>query len=122
MGYKISDNMTAGVGVSYNLGWGTGLNHIRFSSQGVGLRSYMDVRAKGSIWITGGYEYNYMQQFAGLSDLRNYDVWQKSALLGLTKKYNLGKMGGNLQLLYDFLAASQVPQASPLKFRIGYTF
>jgi hypothetical protein len=122
VGYKLSDKATAGVGASYNMGWGSGLNHIQFTSQGVGLRSYVDIKAKGSIWITGGYEYNYMQQFSGLADIRNFDLWQKSALLGLMKKYNLGKKGGNIQLLYDLLAAQEVPRVSPLKFRIGYSF
>jgi hypothetical protein len=122
VGYKISDKATAGVGASYNIGLGTGLDHIKLSSQGIGLRSYLDVKAKGSIWVTGGFEYNYLQQFAGLSDIKNLDLWQKSALLGLTKKCNIGKRSANLQLLYDFLAASQVPQASAFKFRIGYSF
>lgn len=123
IGYRISDKATAGVGVSYNLGWGTDIDHIHFTSQGIGLRSYADIKAKGSIWITGGYEYNYMQQFSSLADIQHFDLWQKSALLGLTKKFSLNKkMGGNLQLLYDFLASSQVPQAAPFKFRIGYSF
>ncbi|HVU95380.1 MAG TPA: hypothetical protein VHE34_09155 [Puia sp.] len=122
VGYRMSDKAVTGVGVSYNLGWGSGLDHIHFTSQGIGLRSFLDIRAKGSIWVTGGFEYNYMQQFAGISDLRRYDLWQKSALLGLTKKYRLKKMQGNLQLLYDLLAAGQRPQASPLKFRVGYNF
>jgi hypothetical protein len=120
-GYRISDKATAGLGASYNFGWGKGLDHIQLSNQGVGLRSYLDIKAKGSIWITGGYEYNYLQQFARLTDIRNLDVWQKSALLGLTKKYKIGKRGGNVQLLYDFFAGSQVPRAAPLKFRIGYS-
>jgi uncharacterized protein YdcH (DUF465 family) len=122
LGYRLSDKATIGVGASYIMGWGTSLDHIVFSSQGLGLRSYLDVKAKGSIWITGGFEYNYLQAFSKWADLENFDVWQKSALLGLTKKYKLGNKTGNLQLLYDFLARSQTPQAAALKFRVGYTF
>jgi hypothetical protein len=122
LGYKIDNGATAGVGVSYNMGWGNGLNHIALSNEGIGLRSFLDIRAKGSIWVTGGFEYNYIQEFAKLADLKNLDVWQKSALLGLTKKYKVGKQTGNLQLLYDFLAHYEIPQGSALKFRVGYTF
>ena len=121
-GYRFTDHATAGVGASYNLGWGSGLNHIAWSSQGIGLRSFLDIKAKGSIWITGGFEYNYMQEFAKLTDLRNPDIWQKSAVLGITKKYKVGKQNGNMQLLYDFLAQYEIPRADPLKFRVGYTF
>lgn len=122
LGYRLNDNATLGVGASYIMGWGTSLDHIAFSSQGAGLRSYLDVKVKGSIWATGGYEYNYLQAFSKWADLKNFNVWQKSALLGVTKKYKLGNKTGNLQLLYDFLAHSENPQGQLFKFRVGYTF
>src|SRR5579871_3485588 len=122
LGYKFSDKITTGIGAAYKLGWGTPIKNIQFSSQGIGLRSYVDVKAKGSFWVTGGFEYNYMQAFAGIRDISNLDVWQKSALLGITKKYKIGNKTANMQLLYDFLAHSQVPQAQPIKFRVGYSF
>lgn len=123
LGYKLSDKAVMGVGASYKLGLGRGFSHIAFTSQGAGLRSYGDIKAKGSIWVTAGYEYNYTQQFAKLSDLHNIDVWQKSALLGITKKYRIGKSKeGNIQLLYDFLYRQEVPRGQALKFRVGYSF
>ena len=124
LGYKISDRATVGTGLAYKLGWGTGWNHIALSSQGVGLRSYLDIKAKGSIWITGGFEYNYYNAFASLHDLENIpvDAWQKSALAGITKKYKIGKREGNMQLLYDFLANTEVPRGQVLKFRVGWNF
>jgi hypothetical protein len=123
LGYKISNNKTIGIGASYKMGWGSGWNNIHFSSEGIGLRSYADIKAKGSIWITGGFEYNYMQAINDFTTIKNLDIWQRSALLGLTKKYKIGKKReGNFQLLYDFLANRQVPQTQALKFRIGYTF
>ena len=122
-GYKLGDNKTIGVGVTYKLGWGDGLNHIHFSSQGVGMRSFVDIKAKGSIWVSGGFEYNYMQSFKSLQELHSQvNVWQRSVLLGLTKKYKVRGKDGNFQLLYDFLAYKQVPNSQPLKFRIGYSF
>jgi len=121
LGYKFSDKATAGLGASYKLGWGNRLNDVHFTSEGVGLRSYVDIKARGSWWITGGWEYNYYQQFSKLSDLRDPDIWQKSALIGITKKYKVGNRNGNVQLLYDLLSGQQMPHISPLKFRIGYS-
>jgi hypothetical protein len=121
-GYKISDHASAGLGMSYKLGWGNSIRQISLSNQGIGLRSYIDIKAKGSIWVAGGFEYNYMQEFAKWQDIENVDVWQKSALLGLQKKYKIGKKNSSMQLLYDFLWKTQVPRAQAFKFRIGYTF
>ncbi|MBN9300147.1 MAG: hypothetical protein J0I41_24325, partial [Filimonas sp.] len=98
------------------------VSHMELSNQGVGIRSFLDVKLKGSIWITGGYEYNYQQAFKDLSTIRNLDVWQKSGLIGLTKKFKAGKKDGKLQLLWDFLSYSQVPRGQAIKFRIGYNF
>jgi hypothetical protein len=122
LGYKISDKATMGVGLDYQLGLGDGISHIRLSNQGIGLRSFIDVKAAKSIWVTGGYEYNYMQQFAGINSIKNLDLWAKSALIGLTKKYNVGKRSGNIQLLYDLLSEQEVPRGQPLKLRFGYSF
>jgi hypothetical protein len=122
LGYKLDDKKIVGVGASYNVGWGNGINHFAISSQGVGLRSFADLKFKGSIWITGGLEYDYLQQFQALRELYNLDVWQKSALLGLSKKYQLTKnKGGNLQVLYDFLYRDHVPTSPPILFRMGFS-
>jgi hypothetical protein len=120
-GYNLSDRATVGLGASYNIGWGHSLDHIHMSSQGMSMRSYLDVKAKGSIWITGGLEYNYLPALDHLAGLPPLDLWQKSALIGLTKKYKVGKRNGNLQLLYDFLSNDHLPHTQPLLFRIGYT-
>ncbi|MBV4359103.1 hypothetical protein [Pinibacter aurantiacus] len=121
-GYKITSNKVIGIGLSYKIGWGQDIKHINITSQGVGLRSYLDIKLKGSIWISGGFEYNYMQAFKDLQTLhKNVDVWQESALIGLTKKTKIGKTTSNVQLLYDVLWKQQIPNAQPFKFRIGYS-
>jgi hypothetical protein len=121
-GYKLNDKSTVGVGTGYKLGWGNNISNIHITSQGISLRSYVDIKMKGSIWITGGYEYNYQQEFEKLDQLKDVNAWQKSGLIGLTKKYKVGKKTGNLQLLWDFLSYSQIPKTQALKFRIGYGF
>lgn len=122
-GYKFTSSATAGLGVSYKIGWGSGWNHIRFTSEGVGLRSYIDIKARGNIWISGGFEYNYLQRINTVAALKDLSAWQRSALIGLTKKYKIGKKkDGNLQILYDFLHNQQLPPAPALKFRVGWGF
>ena len=123
VGYKLNDKASIGVGAGYKLGLGRGWNHIAFSNQGASLRSYLDIKAKGSIWISGGFEYQYLSAFENFREIKNLDLWQKSALLGITKKYKIGKKKeGKMQLLYDFLAGEQVPRAQALKFRLGWSF
>lgn len=122
LGYKLHDNCVIGIGGSYKIGWGNGWNDIALTSEGVGLRSFADIQLKGSFWLSGGWEYNYLQRFNDISTIKNLDSWQKSGLLGVTKKYRLGRKEGKMQLLWDFMSYSQVPQGQAIKFRLGYTF
>ncbi|WP_315822484.1 hypothetical protein [Paraflavitalea speifideaquila] len=48
VGYKLSDKSIIGIGGSYKVGWGKDIRHIAISSQGAGLRSFLDVKLKGS--------------------------------------------------------------------------
>lgn len=121
IGYKLNDNGVIGIGSSYKLGLGSGINHIRFSHQGFGLRSYLDWKLKGSIYITGGYEKNYLPQFTDIS--QSLKAWQKSGLIGISKKYPAGKMRkGYVQLLFDFLSYKNIPRSQPVLFRTGINF
>jgi hypothetical protein len=117
-GYKLNDKSIIGLGIAYKLGWGNGWNHLRFTHEGVGLRSYIDWKLKGSFWITGGYEQQYQQRFGKIEELKHVS-WQSSGLIGLTRKYQVGKKTGNLQLLWDFLSYGQTPKMPALKFRMG---
>jgi len=121
--YKFHKNGSAGIGVAYKLGMGTGWNDIRFSHQGIGLRSFFDWKLKRIFYINGGFEENYNTSFTNVSQLSYYDQWQGSALLGISKKYTINsRLGGNIILLYDFLYNRHVPRTDPLKFRLGYNF
>jgi len=108
--------------ISYKLGMGS-IHHIRFSSQGIVFRSYLDWKIKKQFYATGGYEMNYNSGFKSIQQLKNVDLWQRSALAGISKKYQISKkLKGNLQLLYDFLANRHTPVSQPFLFRIGYNF
>ncbi|WP_343672474.1 hypothetical protein [Chitinophaga sp.] len=122
VGYKFNKNGSIGLGISYKLGLGTGWNHIAFSHQGIGLRSYIDYKIKGSFYLTGGYEKNYFQHFSNFSELYQLKQWAESALLGVSKKYKINpKVKGNLQLLYDFLLKGN-STTNHIKVRVGYNF
>ncbi|MCU7551150.1 hypothetical protein OCK74_18665 [Chitinophagaceae bacterium LB-8] len=121
LGYKLSDKSAIGIGAAYKIGWGSGIQHIRVTHQGLGLRSYVDLKLKGSFYVSGGYELNYLSIFKSVEQLKNNSAWQKSGLVGLTKKYKVSKkIKGNMQLLWDFLSNQQVPKTQAVLFRIGY--
>ena len=125
LGYKLGNKGTAGIGISYKIGWGSSINHISVSSQGVGLRSFLDMKLKGNFYISGGYEENYQQPFNSFQDIRDLRAWQHSGLLGVSKMVSFtGKpiKKTKVQLLWDFLSYYQLPRTQPIKFRVGYNF
>jgi hypothetical protein len=125
LGYKLGHNNSIGIGASYKLGWGNGIQHIAFSNQGVGLRSFLQIHIKSSFSATGGVEYNYTTPFASFQNLRQIQDWTKSGLIGVTKTVSLKNRvfkKTSVSLLWDFLSYQQVPQTQAFLFRVGYTF
>ena len=125
VGYKLNDRSTIGVGASYKLGWGSDIQHIHMSSSGVGLRSYLDVRIKGSFSATGGYEYNHATPFASVQQLRRWNEWTASGLIGVTKTVSMKSRvfkKTKISLLWDFLSYQQMPRTQAVVFRVGYDF
>lgn len=124
VGYKLK-NGVIGIGASYKLGWGRGWNNIHITNQGVGIRSYLDWKIKGSLWISGGYEQNYKSAFSDISQLRNNSAWQQSGLIGMSKTIPIKSKffkKSKIQMMWDFLSYEQVPRTQPIVFRIGYNF
>jgi hypothetical protein len=125
VGYKLNDKSVIGVGLSYNVGWGTDIHHIHITSQGIGIRSYLDVQLKGSFYASGGFEKNYNKVFTSLNQVVAGNLWQNSGLIGISKIVSLK---GNfmkktkVQLLWDFLSYYQSPKTQPFVFRVGYNF
>jgi hypothetical protein len=130
VGYKLNQNSVIGIGLSGKLGLGTGFDNIQLSAQGIGLRSFLDYKiSKRGLFITGGYEQNYFSQADAANttsrppaDLYNGRAWRESGLIGITKKYQIGKRKASLQLLWDFLRPKQFEGSLPLQFRVGYNF
>jgi hypothetical protein len=123
IGYKFHKNGTAGVGIAYKLGMGTGWNHIAITHEGIGLRSFVDWKLKGTFYVNGGFEENYQTVITNASQLKNWSGWKGSALAGISKKYKIsGKMKGNIMVLYDFMARRNQPVTDAVKLRMGYSF
>lgn len=122
--YKITDRSLFRLGASFKIGYGS-IQHIKFSSEGIGLRTAFDWKLKKQFAISAGFEMNY---YAGLKDIKppkGYTDFQPSALAGLSKtvpaKIKWAK-GTRLQLLYDFVAKRHTPVSQPFLFRVGYQF
>jgi len=125
LGYDLGHSNSVGVGASYKVGLGTGWQHIALSSQGIGIRSYVDIHLKKSLSLTGGYELNYLQPFAAFKDVPQLKNWTQSGLIGIDKTISLKSSffkKTQVQFLWDFLSYSQVPQQRPVIFRVGYSF
>ena len=126
VGYLLdSKGNDIGVGASYKVGWGSDINHIKVTSQGASLRSFADMKLKGSFYLSGGLELNYQQPYYSLKSLRDIVSWSKSGLIGVSKVISLKTKffkKTKVQVLWDFLSYQQIPQTQPFIFRINYTF
>jgi hypothetical protein len=125
VGYKLNDKSIVGIGAAYKMGVGS-LEKIRVSTQGVGLRSFIDWKFKKQFFLSGGFEMNYIAELPSqIQALKNRTNWQQSALIGVSKKISARTRlfkETRLQLLYDFLAQKHFPVSQSILFRIGYSF
>jgi hypothetical protein len=125
LSYNLGHSNSVGVGASYKLGWGEPIQHISLSSQGVGLRSFVDINLKKSFSLTGGYELNYLTPFESFQDIRLLSRWTPSGLIGISKTVSMKSTvfkKTQISLLWDFLSYEQTPRTQPFIFRIGYSF
>ncbi len=129
VGYKLGEKNIIGVGASYKMGWGKDIQHVAISSEGIGLRSFLDVKLKGTFFVSGGFEYNYqplnISSFPSVGVGQGEVAWQQSGLLGISKIISLKTKffkKTKVQVLWDMLSYEQVPKTQPVKFRVGYSF
>jgi hypothetical protein len=123
VGYKLNDKSIIGIGASYKMGWGQSLRNISITNQGAGLRSYIDWKIKVSFWMSGGYEMNYRSEFDNIDVLKDYNAWQTSGLIGISKVVSMNSKlfkKTKVQLLWDFMSYQQMPRTQPIIFRVGY--
>jgi hypothetical protein len=85
----------------------------------------VDVKIKGSFFLSGGLELNHTTPFGTYQQLRHWDDWTTSGLVGITKTVSMKSRmfkKTKVQLLWDFLSYQQVPRTQAVIFRIGYIF
>jgi hypothetical protein len=124
LSYNLGHSNNIGIGASYKLGLGQPVQHIALSSQGVGLRSFIDINLKKSFSLTGGYELNYLTPFSSFQDIRLLSRWTPSGLIGVSKTVSMKSTvfkKTQVSVLWDFLSYQQVPQTQPFVFRVGYS-
>jgi hypothetical protein len=143
VGYKLNDKATLGLGIAYKLGWGNGWENIRLTNQGVGIRSFVDIKFPTSktertvwnfltknLWLSGGYELNYLPEIK--DKLTNTNTllrktnwlglaWQDAALIGISKKQKVGKKTVSMQFLYNINHKQTYPQQQQIVFRVGWS-
>ena len=125
LAYLLGHSNNVGVGVSYKMGAGNGINDIALTSNGCGIRSFLNIKIKGSFSATGGLEYNYLTPFSSYQQLRQIEYWTKSGLLGVTKSVSTESKvfkQTTLSLLWDLLSYQQRPPTAAFLFRVGYNF
>ena len=123
IGYKFRPNIVAGFGGSYRVGWGQSIQRLRITHQGISLRSFVDVKLKGSFWLTGGYEQNQIAETDSEGVLTGGWAWQPSGLVGLSKVVSMRSKylkKTKLMLLWDFLRHQQKAPGQAIVFRVGY--
>ena len=125
LGYNLGHSNIIGIGASYEMGTGNGINHIAITGNGLGLRSFATIKIKSSFSFYAGYEENYTTPFTSYQQLKQLEYWTRSGLAGLQKTISMKSTvfkQTTLALLFDFLSYQNVPATQPLIFRIGYSF
>jgi len=122
-GFRPHDNYVVGVGIGGLIGWGRDIRHIEISSQGMNIKSFAEIKIRGSLHFAAGYEMNYRSEIRNIEQLKDRSVWQYSGLAGLSKVVSLKTKffkKTKLQLMWDFLSYEQVPRTQALIFRVNY--
>jgi hypothetical protein len=111
-GFRHTPSLSYGLGISTSIGLGKDWNNIRFSFEGLGLRSYAAWKWKYGFGAYAGYERVFKQAaFTNNKEtspeeltpsVHNTNFYQESVLIGLTKSYRINsRWNGAVQLLYD---------------------
>lgn len=123
LGYKLNDKSLLELGMGYKIGWGSSIQNIRISCQGISLRGGLNLKLKGNLFITGNYEQNYFTQVNNLRQLSSWNQWKQAALLGLQKKYqSKNKKGGDVRILYDFFYNRPPLKTQAITLQFGFNF
>ncbi len=110
-GYKHTPHLIYGVGIATAIGLGQNWSNIKFSFEGIGVRTFVEWQWQYGIGAYAGYERMFKQAaFIKNSEIipvqkenpHSTSAYNESILIGLTKRYRINdKMNGCIQVLYD---------------------
>ncbi|MCC6257520.1 MAG: hypothetical protein IT254_04305 [Chitinophagaceae bacterium] len=123
-GYKLNDRSIIGLGINYKMGIGS-FSKIRITHQGIGVRTFLDWKIKGGFYASGSIEFMRNDGFKRVSELQQYNLWQTSGLIGISRKLNISSQffsATKIQVLYDVFYNKKEPVAKPFVFRVEHTF
>jgi len=125
VGFRPHDNFVVGLGFAGRIGWGKNIRHINFTYSGISVRSFSELKIKGTFHAVAGFEMNYRPEIRTIEQLKDKSGWQPSGLVGLSKVVSLKTKffkKTKIQLMFDLLSYRQLPRTNPILFRIGYNF
>jgi len=129
--YHITKNGVIGIGGSWKMGMGKDIQHIRFTHEGIGMRSFVEYTIWKGFNLRGGWERNFLVKQVTTDNmimLKKPENWQVSALIGISKKMAIPlklpilkkkAASGNIQILYDFLHDNKTPATPAFQVRVG---
>jgi len=110
-GFKHTPKLIYGAGIATSIGLGQNWNNIRFSFEGLGVRTFAEWQWQYGIGAYAGYERMFKQAtFIKTNETtpqvnqnaHNTNTYNESILIGLTKRYRINdKMNGSVQVLFD---------------------
>lgn len=128
-GFKHTPTLMYGVGIGTAIGLGTSWNNIRFSFEGIGIRTFAEKQLFYGIGVYTGYERMYKQtalfnnenrtERPGNINQHNTTKYYESVLIGISKRYRINEnWNGSLQVLYD-VWWKEKGLKSPIQLRIA---
>jgi hypothetical protein len=110
-GFKHTPKLIYGAGIATSIGLGRNWNNIKFSFEGLGVRTFAEWQWLYGIGAYAGYE----RMFKLAAFINAYETipqqkenthststYNESILIGLTKRYRINdRMKGSIQVLYD---------------------
>lgn len=110
-GFKHTPKLNYGAGIATSIGLGQNWNNIKFSFEGLGVRTFAEWQGLYGIGAYAGYERMFKQAaFHNANEAipqlkqnaHNTNRYNESILIGLTKRYRINeKIVGSIQVLYD---------------------
>ncbi len=112
-GFKHTPRLSYGGGLATSIGLGKNWNNIRFTFEGLGLRTYAQYKVIWGIGAYAGYERMFKRvvftgkdantiEYNKKENQHNTRQYSEAVMLGVTKDYRINeKWNGSLQVLYD---------------------